>query len=145
MEESATNADADAPARSGSVESQERAKDIAQRALASIEVGSDVKETDVAQSLWGCYGCGYLGEGDRPDACPECAALAREFAWLGPFYSSTPEHLGQFGPLTILATLETVPDEVEATIAGLSEVAASAHALAGEVVREGNRGPDARD
>ena len=99
----------------------ERAQDIARRALASIRGRSDVKEADVAQSLWGCYGCGYLAEGERPDACPACGALGPEFEWFGPFYSSTPEHLGQLGPPEILATLEGVPDEAAAAFAGLDE------------------------
>jgi hypothetical protein len=51
----------------------ERGKDIARRALESIR-----SQSDVAQSLWGCYGCGYLVEGDRPDTCPICGALAVE-------------------------------------------------------------------
>ncbi len=121
LEDSATEAGADAPIRPRSTGARERAKDIACQALASIEGGSDVKETDVAQSLWGCYGCGFLREGDRPDACPECGSLVPEFAWFGPFSSSTPEHLGQLGPSTILATLEAVPDEAEAAVAGLDE------------------------
>jgi len=105
----------------GTVGVRERAQDIACRALASIAEHSDVTETDVAQALWGCHGCGYLAEGDRPDACSVCGALAPEFAWFGPFYSSTPEHLGQLRPAAILAILEAVPDEVEAAITGVEE------------------------
>jgi rubrerythrin len=100
---------------------RERALDIARRALASLAGQSDVTESDVAQSVWGCHGCGYLVEGDRPDACPACGALAPEFAWFGPFYSSTAEHLGQLRPSEILATLAAAPDAVEAAVARLDE------------------------
>jgi rubrerythrin len=98
-----------------------RARDIAGRAQTSMAGQSDVKEWDVAQSVWGCYGCGYLAEGDRPDACPICGALAPEFEWFGPFYASTPEHLGQRDPAEIIATLEAIPGEVEAVLVGLDD------------------------
>jgi len=98
-----------------------RAQDLARRALARLKGHSDVTETDVAQTLWGCYGCGYVAEDTLPDACPVCSAPATEFAWFGPFYSSTPEHLGQLRPAEILAILVAVPDEVEAVIAGRDE------------------------
>ena len=100
---------------------RERAQDIARRAMTSLEGRDDVKEADVALFVWGCHGCGYLVEGDLPHACPVCGALAAEFAWFGPFYSSTPEHLGQLGPAEILAILEAVPDEIEAAIGAVDE------------------------
>jgi rubrerythrin len=55
------------------------ARDIAARALASLSHHTDVAESDVNQHIWGCYGCGRLVEGDRPDSCPACGALAVEF------------------------------------------------------------------
>ncbi len=96
---------------------------LVRRAIASMEAHGDVLESDVAQSLWGCYGCGHVAEGDRPDICPVCGALGAEFEWFGPFYASTPEHLGQLGPRDILATLETIPGQVEAAISGVPDEA----------------------
>jgi rubrerythrin len=100
---------------------REQAQDVARRAQASLAQHSDVAETAVAQSLWGCYGCGYLAEGEQPDACPTCGALAPEFEWFGPFYSHTPEHLGQLNPAEILTILEGGPDVMAAVIAGIDE------------------------
>jgi rubrerythrin len=93
---------------------------LARRAQASLAQYSDVAESDVAQSLWGCYGCGYLAEGDRPEVCPVCGALEAEFEWFGPFYSHTPEHLGQLTPAAIVTILEAGL-ETAAAIAGLDE------------------------
>jgi hypothetical protein len=91
------------------------------RAETSLVSGSDVTEMAIAQFLWGCYGCGYLAEGDLPDGCPVCGALAVEFADFGPFYSWTPEHLGQLQPAEILAILRAGPDTVAAAFAGRDE------------------------
>ena len=100
---------------------RERAQDVARRAHTSLSEHGDVSETDVAQSLWGCYSCGYLAEDARPEACPICGALAPEFEWFGPFYSHTPEHLGQLTPAEIMAILEVGPDATAAVIAGMDE------------------------
>lgn len=96
-------------------------EEILKRAIASLENNSDVLESDVAQSLWGCYGCGNIIENNRPEVCPVCGALGVEFEWFGPFYGITPEHLGQLTPAAIVETLQTVPEEVAATIAGMDE------------------------
>jgi rubrerythrin/uncharacterized damage-inducible protein DinB len=100
---------------------RDRLKDIVRRSLASLSVNKDVMESDVSQFLWGCYGCGYIAEGDRPDSCPVCGALGVEFEWFGPFYASTPEHLGQLTPAEIVATLETIPDQVAVAISKVSD------------------------
>ena len=100
---------------------RERLKDVVRRSLASLSANSDVMESDVSQFLWGCYGCGYIAEGDRPDSCPICGALGVEFEWFGPFYAATPEHLGQLTPSEIVATLETIPDEVALVISKVSD------------------------
>lgn len=89
-----------------------KTNDLIARSLQSLARHADVSEEDVAQVIWGCYGCGNLMEGDPPDACPECGALSAEFEWFGPFYSSTPEHLGSLTPDEVLATLETIPEQV---------------------------------
>jgi len=104
-----------------SAEVRERLRDIIQRALASLENKPDVLESDVAQFLRGCYGCGAILEGDPPHACPICGALSVEFEGFGPFYSSTAEHLGQLSPEDIINILEGIPDEVEAAIKNVDQ------------------------
>jgi rubrerythrin/uncharacterized damage-inducible protein DinB len=98
---------------------QARMHDLIQRSISSLETHADVMESDVAQSLWGCYQCGYIAEGDRPEVCIVCGALGAEFEWFGPFYSATPEHLGQLTPPGILSILATAPDHVAEVIAGV--------------------------
>lgn len=95
---------------------RERLRDIIRRSLASLENNSDILESDVAQFLYGCYGCGAILEGTPPHACPVCGAFSIEFEGFGPFYSSTAEHLGRLGPGDIIDILEGIPDEVEAII-----------------------------
>ena len=95
-----------------------RAQDILRRAQRSLASQSDVSEMAVAQVLWGCYGCGFLAEGDRPDACPVCGALAVEFEAFEPFYSRTAEHLGQLAPGEILAIVRAGPERVALAFAG---------------------------
>ena len=99
------------------------ARDIAARALASLAHHTDVAESDVNQHIWGCYGCGRLVEGDRPDSCPACGALAVEFEWFGPFYAANPEHLGQQSPADVLAMLRRTPDEVARVLDGRADLA----------------------
>jgi hypothetical protein len=100
---------------------RERLREIVQRALASLENNPDVLESDVAQFLRGCYGCGAILEGDPPHACPVCGALSVEFEGFGPFYSSTAEHLGQLSPEDIINILEGIPDQVEALITNIDQ------------------------
>jgi rubrerythrin/uncharacterized damage-inducible protein DinB len=101
---------------------EDRLKDILSRSLASLKVNSDVLESDVKQFIWGCYSCGYLVEGDLTDVCPVCGALDIEFELFGPFYSSTPEHLGQRTPKEIVSILEKIPAEVEELIGGRDDL-----------------------
>ena len=89
---------------------------IVQRARVSLAANGDVLESDVAQFLWGCYGCGYLVEGERPESCPTCGALSVEFEWFGPFYVAPPEHIGQLSPEEIVTTLAMMPDQIAAVI-----------------------------
>jgi hypothetical protein len=81
----------------------------------------DITDKDVDQSIWGCYGCGYLIEGDSPDTCPLCGALSVEFEWFGPFYSSSSEHLGQLSPDKIIQTLESIPEKIESVLSGVDD------------------------
>lgn len=82
-----------------------------------------MRESDVAQVVRGCYGCGNLVEGESAEACDVCGALAPEFEWFEPFYSRTPEHLGQRGPAEIVAILAGLPDAVAAAVAGRDDAA----------------------
>jgi rubrerythrin len=100
---------------------REGLQDVTRRSLTSLIANHDVLESDVHQSLWGCYGCGYIAEGDRPDSCPVCGALGVEFEWFGPFYAKTPEHLGQLTPAEISARLEAIPDQVADAISKTSD------------------------
>jgi hypothetical protein len=89
---------------------------VVRRAAESLQRHGDVMESDVAQFVCGCYGCGNLIEvaGAAPEACEVCGALSPEFAWFEPFYSITPEQLGQRSPAEILAILAVVPEEAAA-------------------------------
>jgi hypothetical protein len=100
---------------------REKLKDIIQRAIAGLENSGDITDKDVGQSIWGCYGCGFLVEGHCPDACPVCGALGVEFEWFGPFYASTPEHLGQLSPDNIIKILESIPEKVESALSGADD------------------------
>lgn len=104
---------------------EKQLKGILSRALASLNDHNDVLESDVHQVIWGCYSCGFLVEGDLPDMCPICGALDIEFEWFGPFYSSTPEHLGQRTPEQILSTLKEIPAQVEELIGEVDEIVLS--------------------
>lgn len=107
--------------RAASVRS--RLRGILQRSVASLENHPDVLESDVAQHLWGCYGCGAIAEGERPDACAVCGALAPEFEWFGPFYNATPEHLGQLTPGATVAALKRVPKELSHVLSRTDDLA----------------------
>jgi rubrerythrin len=102
-----------------SVKVREGLRDIVQRSLVSLESNSDILESDVAQILWGCYGCGVILEGDPPHACPICGAMSVEFEVFEPFYSVTAEHLNQLKPEDIIDIMQSIPDEVEAVIANV--------------------------
>jgi rubrerythrin len=103
------------------VAARRSARELAARAVSSLAAYRDVREEDVAQIVWGCYGCGALVEGALPDYCPVCGALAAEFERFAPFYIATPEHLGQLAPVELVAILIAVPDQVAATVAGVDE------------------------
>ncbi|MEM7117258.1 MAG: DinB family protein [Chloroflexota bacterium] len=94
--------------------------DIVSRSLASLAANPDILEKDVPIILTGCYNCGILVEKGGIEVCPHCGALAVELEWFGPFYAETAEHLGQLTPDEIIATLESIPKQVENAIAGIS-------------------------
>lgn len=89
-----------------------RLHELVQRSAESLKRNSDILESDVAQFLFGCYGCGAVMEGSRPHSCPVCGALGVEIEGFGPFYSSTAEHLGQLTPKEIIETLESIQGEL---------------------------------
>jgi rubrerythrin len=96
-------------------------KALLHRAVSSLESHSDVSEEDVAQMLWGCYGCGAIYEGNRPEVCQLCGAFGVEFEYFGPFYVVTREQLGRLTPEQIISTLRSMPDELAAAVEGSSE------------------------
>ncbi|HLK57806.1 MAG TPA: DinB family protein [Chthonomonadaceae bacterium] len=93
------------------------------RALDSLEAHQEIRDADGAEILWVCLHCGFLMEGERPDTCRVCGAVAAEFAWFGPFYVENPERLGQLSVPEILATLENAPQEVAGITSGVPEEA----------------------
>lgn len=103
-----------------SAEARASLRAIIQRSLTSLVSNPDISESDVAQFLRGCFGCGLILEGDPPHACPACGALSVEFEGFGPFYSATAEHLGQLKPENIIKILSIIPEEVEAVISHVS-------------------------
>lgn len=96
-------------------------EDIVRRSLGSLEGNRDVLESDVAQSLWGCHACGAIVEGSAPPACAQCGALAFEFEWFGPFYSSTYERLGRRTPAEIQEIVADSPRHLGELVAGCDE------------------------
>jgi rubrerythrin len=107
------------PAQTATVRA--RAREMARRALDSLLTQNDVPESVVAQIVRGCYGCGNLVERAAEEACDVCGALAPEFEQFEPFYSITPEHLGQRQPSEIEALLAGVPEEVANAVAGCED------------------------
>jgi rubrerythrin len=121
QQQEATAADPVAERLARFVAARRSARELAARAVTSLTAYRDVREEDVTQIVWGCYGCGALVEGALPDYCPVCGALAAEFERFAPFYIATPEHLGQLAPPELLAILAAVPDQVAAAIGGADE------------------------
>lgn len=79
--------------------------DILRRTSDALEDGRDVSERTVAQFLFGCEDCGYVAERSRPEICPACGSLAREWALFAPFYSATSEHISRRQPGEIVRML----------------------------------------
>ena len=98
-----------------------RLRDILQRSLASLAANPDVLEKDVSIFLFGCYSCGYLSEGERPGQCALCGAPTAELAGFGPYYNSTPEHLGRLLPAEIVDALVAAPDDLAAAVEGVGD------------------------
>ena len=58
----------------------------------------DILESDVAQYLFVCTGCGRIAEAGTGEACPLCGALPPEFAGYFPFFMKSEENLGRRRP-----------------------------------------------
>jgi rubrerythrin len=91
---------------------------IVERSLASLRANPDVLESDVAQSLWGCRVRGFVAEGDQPESCELCGALAPEFDWFGPFFFAK---TGSLLPAQSLEILASAPAEVAEALDGVDE------------------------
>jgi rubrerythrin len=100
---------------------QERVAEMMRRSLDSLRHNPDVLESDVPQSLWGCYACGNIMAGARPTACDVCGALPCELETFGPYYSRSPEHLGQLTPAAMITILEATPAQVAMMIIGVDD------------------------
>jgi uncharacterized damage-inducible protein DinB len=99
----------------------ERCVAIAQDTWNSLQDQPDVPEWVVAQRLYTCINCGNIVQGNKPDHCDLCGVLSTEFQFFGPFYGSSPEHLGQLMPKAIIAILARTPDWVEILLADTDE------------------------
>jgi rubrerythrin len=122
------------PRVDGSAKARARARELVRRSIASLESHRDVTESEVAQFIFACYGCGNLVEttGEAPEVCDLCGALSPEFARFGPFYSTSAEHLGQRSPAEIVAILATIPDDVAQAVAGSADATLSRKPAADE-------------
>jgi len=89
--------------------------DIFERSIESLRDNSDVLESDVNLYLRGCHRCGNIMEG-RPKVCDVCGALPTEVEVFGPYYSGTPEHLGQLQPQAMVRILTESPGQLAAAI-----------------------------
>jgi rubrerythrin len=89
---------------------------IATKAHKAISGAADVPEWIISQLVFTCTNCGFIVEGQKPEACPTCSALGSEFEAFGPFFASDAEHLGRQTPDSVVGILKrTVDDIVNAT------------------------------
>lgn len=82
---------------------------LAQTTLESLQVHPDVPEWIVHQRLYTCIKCGNIVQESKPKRCNVCGVLSTEFEFFGPFYGSTPEHLGQLMPAEIIEIVGQTP------------------------------------
>ncbi len=110
----------------------------------SLMRNRDILESDVAQYLFVCTGCGRITEASTGEACPLCGALPPEFAGYFPFFMKSDENLGRRRPAEIVEMLRGDPDRLAEAVAGLDEDVAPARAGRGRVVHRRDRGPHGR-
>ena len=75
----------------------------------SLVRNRDILESDVAQYLFVCTGCGRIAEAGTGEACPLCGALPPEFAGYFPFFMKSEENLGRRRPAEIVEMLRVTP------------------------------------
>jgi rubrerythrin len=90
------------------------------KSIESLRDNNDVLESDVNIYMYGCHRCGNVMEGLR-EACEVCGALPTELEWFGPYYSHTPEHLGQLQPAEMARILEEMPDQLATAILSVDD------------------------
>jgi rubrerythrin len=87
----------------------------------SLVRNRDILESDVAQYLFVCTGCGRIAEAGTGEACPLCGALPPEFAGYFPFFMKSEENLGRRRPAEIVEMLRGDPDRLAEAVKGLDE------------------------
>jgi len=87
----------------------------------SLMHNRDILESDVAQYLFVCTGCGRIAEASAGEGCPLCGALPPEFAGYFPFFITSDDNLGRRRPTEIVAMLEGDPDRLAGAVAGVDE------------------------
>ncbi len=105
---------------------------ILRRTSGALNSDRDVSERVVAQFLFGCEDCGYIAEGSRPELCPACGSVAREWALFAPFYSATSEHILRRQPDEIVRMLRGDAARFRAALASEPEEHLSRHPEPGE-------------
>ena len=87
----------------------------------SLVNNRDISESDVAQYLFVCTGCGRIAEASTGEACPLCGALPPEFAGYFPFFMKSDENLGRRRPTEIIEMLRGDPDRLEDAVRDVEE------------------------
>ncbi len=94
--------------------------------------GRDVRESEIAQFLWGCSECGLLVEAPRPEICPACGSIGGDFEMFAPFFSATSEHLARRRPPEIVEMLSGDGERVEGLLRDVPDAALRARPAEGE-------------
>ena len=84
----------------------------------SLVRNRDILESDVAQYLFVCTGCGRIAEAATGEACPLCGALPPEFAGYFPFFMKSEENLGRRRPAEIVEMLRGDGDRLAEAVEG---------------------------
>ena len=87
----------------------------------SLMRNRDILESDVAQYLFVCTGCGRIAEAGTGEACPLCGALPPEFAGYFPFFMKSDENLGRRRPTEIVEMLRGDPDRLAEAVSGVAD------------------------
>lgn len=88
-----------------SLDALQSSQHLLQRTHDALAKGRDVRESEVAQFLWGCAECGLLVEAARPEICPACGSIGGDFELFAPFFSATGDHLARRRPSEIVEML----------------------------------------